>query len=145
MTPSGSERSSAEVIIVGGGPAGATTAWMAARAGLDVVVLERARFPRDKACAEYVSPEASRILADMSLLERLEQAGAAQLAGMRVRAPGGDSFRGDFAGVHGFSSFRNRGLAMRRPTFDAMLLREAEAAGALPRRPLDRLRRGGRR
>jgi len=131
MTPSESEtRTAAEVVIVGGGPAGATLAWMAARAGLDVVVLERARFPRDKPCAEYVSPEASRILADMSVLERIEQGGAAQLAGMRVRAPSGASFRGDFAGVRGFSSFRKRGLAMRRPTFDAVLLREAEAAGA---------------
>ena len=37
---------SAEVVVVGGGPAGSATAWWLARAGVDVVVLDKARFPR---------------------------------------------------------------------------------------------------
>src|SRR5215469_2248522 len=125
-----SDRGPAEVVIVGGGPAGASTAWMLARAGIDVLVLERARFPRDKPCAEYVSPEASRILAELGVLHELETSGAAQLAGMLVRAPSGVSFRGDFAAGHGFQGFRDRGLALRRPIFDTVLLRRAQAAGA---------------
>ncbi len=120
----------ADVVIVGGGPAGSATAWMLARAGLAVVLLDRARFPREKPCAEYVSPQASRILAEMGVLERVEAAGAAQLAGMVVRAPSGAWFRGDFAADHGFRGFRDRGLALPRPTFDTVLLRAAEAAGA---------------
>ena len=52
----------AEVIVVGGGPAGSATAWALARAGVDALVLDRAWFPRDKVCAEYLSPQASRIL-----------------------------------------------------------------------------------
>ncbi len=125
-----SDRGPAEVVVVGGGPAGASTAWMLARAGLDVMVLERARFPRDKPCAEYVSPEASRILAELGVLRELEASGAAQLGGMIVRAPSGVSFRGDFAAGHGFRGFRDKGLALRRPIFDTVLLRQAEAAGA---------------
>ena len=48
----------AEVIVVGGGPAGSTAAHLLARAGCDVLLLDRARFPRDKPCSEYLSPQA---------------------------------------------------------------------------------------
>jgi flavin-dependent dehydrogenase len=131
MTASGPVAgASVEVIVVGGGPAGAASAWMLARAGVEVVVLERARFPRDKPCAEYVSPQALRILAEMGVLEQIEAAGAAHLNGMIVRAPNGVSFRGDFAANHPFHGFRDRGLGIRRPLLDQILLRQAEAAGA---------------
>jgi geranylgeranyl reductase family protein len=46
----------ADVIVVGGGPAGAATAIHLARAGLSVLILERARFPRDKVCGDFVGP-----------------------------------------------------------------------------------------
>ena len=59
----------AEVLVVGGGPAGSSVAFALARAGTDVLLLDRARFPRPKPCAEYLSPEASRILADMGALD----------------------------------------------------------------------------
>ena len=45
-----------DVLVVGGGPAGSSCAWRLARAGLEVVVLDRARFPRDKVCAGWVTP-----------------------------------------------------------------------------------------
>jgi flavin-dependent dehydrogenase len=45
-----------DVLIVGGGPAGSSCAWMLRRAGLDVVVLDRAVFPRDKVCAGWITP-----------------------------------------------------------------------------------------
>jgi flavin-dependent dehydrogenase len=47
-----------DVLIVGGGPAGSTCAWELGRAGLDVVVADRAVFPRDKPCAGWVTPAA---------------------------------------------------------------------------------------
>src|SRR5688572_10731744 len=81
--------SSCEVLVVGGGPAGASTAVALARAGVDVVVVDRARFPRPKPCAEYLSPEASRVLDAMGVLGAVEATGAAQLAGVLVRAPNG--------------------------------------------------------
>lgn len=118
------------MIVVGGGPAGAATAWSLARAGVDVLVLDRAVFPRDKACGEYLSPQASRILSDMGALEEIESAGAAHLAGMIVRAPNGESIRGEFAAGHGFRGFRDRGLAVRRTVLDDILLRRARTAGA---------------
>ena len=120
----------APVIVVGGGPAGAATAWALAREGVEVVVLDRARFPRDKPCSEYMSPQASRVLAQMGTLAAVEAAGAAQLAGMVVRAPDGARIRGEFAAGHGFRGFRDRGLALRRRRLDPLLLDAARRAGA---------------
>ena len=120
----------ADVIVAGGGPAGASTAWFLARAGVDVLVLDRARFPRDKPCSEYMSPQASRILAAMGVLDSIERAGAARLSGMSVRSPAGTTMRGDFAASHGYKGYSNHGLALRRTILDEILLRRAEAGGA---------------
>ncbi|MDQ6827659.1 MAG: NAD(P)/FAD-dependent oxidoreductase [Gemmatimonadota bacterium] len=122
--------SDADVIVVGGGPAGASTAWALAKAGADVLILDRAHFPRDKPCAEYLSPEASRILAKMGVLDACEAAGAAHLAGMIVRSPNGAEMRGDFLAQHGFRGFRDWGLALRRVKLDAIILDSARTAGA---------------
>jgi flavin-dependent dehydrogenase len=54
----------ADAIVVGGGPAGSTCAWKLRQAGLDVIVLDRARFPRPKLCAGWVTP---KVLADLEL------------------------------------------------------------------------------
>ena len=126
-------RNDAQVIVVGGGPAGAATAFHLARAGVHVVILDRAHFPRDKPCSEYMSPQASRILDAMGVLETIERSGAAHLAGMRVRAPNGATFQGRFAEVRGYRGFRDRGLALRRTILDALLLDRARAVGAIVR------------
>ncbi|HET6680734.1 MAG TPA: NAD(P)/FAD-dependent oxidoreductase [Gemmatimonadaceae bacterium] len=118
------------VIVVGGGPAGASTAFGLARNGVDVLLIDRAHFPRDKPCAEYLSPEAARPLHEMGALAAIDAEGPAHLHGMRVRAPGGDVIHGEFAAAHGFHGFRDRGLALRRTVLDAILLDRARAAGA---------------
>ena len=120
----------AEVIVVGAGPAGAATAWALARSGVDVLLLDRAYFPRDKVCGEYLSPQASRLLHEMGALARVEASGAPQLRGMTVRSPNGAEMRGQFAGAHGFRGFRDRGLAVRRRVLDSILVDCARAAGA---------------
>ena len=78
----------AEVIIVGGGPAGASTAHALARDGVDVLVLDRAKFPRDKTCAEYLSPQASRILSDMNVLDEIERSSPAHVEPGEYRTRG---------------------------------------------------------
>ena len=119
-----------DAVIVGAGPAGSSTAFFMARAGARVLVLDRARFPRAKPCAEYLSPQASRLLSEMGALDLVEGAGASHLAGMVVRAPNGAQLRGDFVAQHGFRAFRDRGLALRRIKLDPILLDRARAAGA---------------
>lgn len=120
----------ADIIVVGGGPAGSSTAWFLAQAGVDVLVLDRARFPRDKLCSEYMSPQAARILAAMGALEEVESAGATKLTGMTITSPAGTMVRGDFKGSHHFKGYRDYGLALRRTVLDEILLRRAQAGGA---------------
>jgi flavin-dependent dehydrogenase len=97
---------------------------------VDVLVLDRARFPRDKVCAEFLSPQGSRILADMGVLEEVEASKPAHLRGMRIRSPSGQVADGEYASTHGFHAFRDRGLAIRRTVLDEIVLRGARSAGA---------------
>lgn len=120
----------AEVVVVGGGPAGSAIASFLARAGVDVTLLERAHFPRDKPCAEYLSPQASRLLKELAVLEEVQKQVHAELAGMAIRAPDGTSFTGEFASVPGYRGFRDSGIAIRRQTLDAILLERARTLGA---------------
>lgn len=118
-----------QVLVVGGGPAGASTAWHLAQQGVDVLLVDRAVFPRDKPCGEYLSPEASRILHSMGALQLVEKSGAAQLTGMSIYTRSGAVIRGAFVSSHGFRGFRDCGLAIRRPVLDAILLDRARSAG----------------
>jgi flavin-dependent dehydrogenase len=120
----------ADVIVVGGGPAGAATAWALARNGADVLVLDRAHFPRGKACAEYLSPQARRILAEMGALDAVIGAGAAPLAGMSIHAVSGRSFEGRFDARSAGAADPSMGLGIRREVLDTILLGRARAAGA---------------
>lgn len=120
----------ADVLVVGAGPAGSSTAYQLARRGVQVRVVDRAAFPRSKPCAECLSPQASRILHDMGALAELEAA-AVQLRGMIVRAPDGSSARGDYESAHGYTPFRARGLSLRREQLDVALLERARRAGAV--------------
>lgn len=47
---------SCEVLVIGGGPAGSTCAWALTRAGVDVIVMDKRTFPRDKVCAGWITP-----------------------------------------------------------------------------------------
>src|SRR5437867_12679810 len=60
-----------DVVIVGAGPAGATAAILLAQAGARAVILDKARFPRDKLCGEFVSPEALGVLNRTGVLQGL--------------------------------------------------------------------------
>jgi len=121
---------SVDVLVVGGGPAGAATAALLSRAGVQVTVLDRARFPRPKACAEFLSPQAARVLERLGVLDRIEAAGPARLDGLVIRAPGGALVRGDYAAAHGYRAHRDYALSLPRTTLDPLLLANARAAGA---------------
>jgi geranylgeranyl reductase family protein len=116
--------------VVGGGPAGAATAAWAARAGLDVLLVERERFPREKACSEYLSPEATRDLDGLGVLERVEASGAVRLHGFRIVADDGSEVTGRFPSGPGRRPYRPYGLALPRCVLDTLVLEAAAAWGA---------------
>ncbi|HZC04916.1 MAG TPA: FAD-dependent oxidoreductase [Ktedonobacterales bacterium] len=121
-----------DVAIVGAGPAGAATAIHLAREGLRVVVVDRCVFPRDKPCAEYLSPAAEPLLAQLGIADLLDEARSHRLRGFRIYAPGGRVFQGDFAatrGPNGASLFET-GLVIPRSRLDAAILTGARRAGA---------------
>jgi len=109
-----------DVVVVGAGPAGSATALLLARAGLDVRIVERARFPRVKACGEYLGGGSVDALARLDVLDAV-RAVAAPLHGVRICAAGAPAATLPFA----------RGaLACARADLDATLLDAALAAGA---------------
>ena len=114
--------------MVGGGPAGAATAAWAARAGLDVLLVERATFQREKACSEYVSPAATRDLQALGVLDELVSGGAARLTGMRIVADDGASVVGRYPATTPAGPLPY-GLALPRSRLDAVVLAAAVRAG----------------
>ncbi len=119
-----------DAVVVGAGPAGSATALLLARAGAHVLLLDRARFPRDKPCSEYLSPETTRVLERLGggVVEAVAAASHARLTGMKVVAPSGAEMVGRFDRTGERFSF-----ALPRTSFDTILRRAAEAAGAVVR------------
>jgi geranylgeranyl reductase family protein len=105
-----------EVVVVGGGPAGCAAASFLRQAGHDVLLLDAARFPRDKVCGEGISPEAWRLLKAMGACPAVRALRPQPLHGMRLTAPNGTTF----AGTYG--SLREPGFAVRRTALDETLL-----------------------
>ncbi len=120
-----------DVAIAGAGPAGAALAIRLARAGLRVVACDRAVFPREKTCSEFMSPEGVRHLASLGVLERVERSGGLRIRGTSVSAPFGASLTGLFARAG--RPFRPTGLSVPRRILDHALVCAAREAGALVR------------
>ena len=113
-----------DVVVVGGGPAGSAAAVFLRQRGRDVVLIDEARFPRDKICGESVSPGSRRLLAELGVAEAVRDLAPRPLLGMTLTAPNGTSFRGDYRDV------AEPGFAARRQAFDKVLLDRARASGA---------------
>jgi flavin-dependent dehydrogenase len=120
---------SPDVLVIGAGPAGSATAALLARQGVDVVAIDRAAFPRDKPCAEYLSPETVRLLDGLGIVAQLEHDGARPLAGTVVRGPRGAHLHGLFARARP-APLRPTGLSVTRWVLDQHLAQAARSAGA---------------
>lgn len=113
-----------EVLVIGAGPAGATTAMLLAESGHDVVLLDKARFPRAKACAEYVNPAAAEILGRIGIHGRALEAGAAPVAGMTVITSREARFTLDYVTGTSYPA-----LGLSREQLDWLLIAGAREAG----------------
>jgi geranylgeranyl reductase family protein len=126
-----------EVLVVGGGPAGSTCAWALRRLGVDVVLLDRSLFPRDKVCAGWITPQIVEEL-DLDLGAYGEERTLQPIRGFCVSRMGDRESAIDFGRVVSFG--------IRRCEFDDYLLTRSGARLRLgePLRTIERTSEGWR-
>ena len=116
---------SADVLVVGAGPAGSSTALRLAQAGLDVLLLEKSTFPREKVCGDGLTPRAVKQLVSMGIPVEAGD-GWYPNKGLRIIG-GGVRLELDWPELSSYPGF---GLVRNRRDFDETLARAAQKAGA---------------
>lgn len=114
-----------DVFVAGAGPAGAALSHFLARKGVRVFCADKARFPRQKVCGEFISPEARRTLAALALEDALRE--AAPITGYRLTGPHGRQWEGEFPPL---PDAQGPALGLSRLRLDALLLSAARTVGA---------------
>jgi geranylgeranyl reductase family protein len=123
--PAAAFSDTADVIIVGAGPGGSAAAYHLATAGLDVLMLEKTSFPREKVCGDGLTPRAVKALTSMGI-PVVPGDGWLLNKGLRIIGGGG---RIELAWPD-LSSFPGYGTVRTRTDFDQLLARHAQKAGA---------------
>ena len=125
MSGTTTEQSAADVVVVGAGPAGSSAAYWLASAGLDVAVLEKSAFPREKVCGDGLTPRGVQALEDMGI-DTSPAAGWVRHKGLRVHG-GGQVVEVDWPHLEHWPAYS---LVRRRSELDALLADHAQTAGA---------------
>ncbi len=115
-----------DVIVIGAGPGGASTAYFLAKAGHDVLLLDKSNFPRDKTCGDGLTPRALGVLTEMGLLKELERLGF-HANSLEIAAPGGYAVKIKFPKIGRWPDFS---LVVPRQLLDDLILKRATMAGA---------------
>ena len=115
----------AQVIVVGAGPGGSAAAHALAQQGLDVLLLEKSSFPREKVCGDGLTPRAVKSLLDMGI-DTSEDNGFIRNHGLRIL---GGGMRLELPWPE-LASFPDYGRVRPRLDFDELLVRHAQQAGA---------------
>jgi len=115
-----------DAIIIGGGPAGASAAIHLAARGARVLLAEQKKFPREKLCGEFISPECLEHFTRLGVLERMTEAGGARVSQTVFYAPSG---RGLAVPSAWFGGGEGGALGLSRAEMDARLLARAKDAG----------------
>jgi geranylgeranyl reductase family protein len=124
------KKRAADVLVVGGGPAGSTLAWDLARKGVRVVLLERRRFPREKVCGDYVDPRGIEVLRAMGCLERLERSRPPRITRTATHVDWTRHYEGPIPFYGESDHLVAHGYTIPREQLDAAMLEAAVRAGA---------------
>ncbi len=119
-----------DVIVVGGGPAGSAMGWSLARRGVRVAILERAIFPREKVCGDFVEPAGLRILEAMGCIDALDAPSRLPITTNRVYFGPRLAYRGEIPYYEGGHGLPAHGYIVPRDQLDTVLLERARAASA---------------
>lgn len=119
-----------DAIVVGGGPAGSVMGWSLARRGVRVAILERAVFPREKVCGDFVEPAGLRILSAMGCEPAIASEERLPITTNRVYFGPRLAYRGDIPYYEGGHGLPKHGYIVPRHELDTVLLERAEAASA---------------
>jgi len=124
-----------DLIIVGGGPAGAGAALYAHRQGLRALILERATFPRDKSCGDSISGKSLAILHELELLQEVTDLPGTVVRRVLLGSPDGSDAVFDLDGETYSDPLTDSctpagGLMIQRLTFDALLFERAREVSA---------------
>ncbi len=107
-----------DALIVGGGPAGSSCAWALSRAGIDVAILDKSTFPRDKVCGGWITPQVIDAL-DVDILDYSRARTLQPITGFKTGCMGSRETETDYA--------RPVSYGIRRVEFDDYLLRRSGA------------------
>lgn len=117
-----------DVIIIGGGPAGTATGLFLRNRGYHILLLDQARFPRDKVCGEFISPAADFILEELGALSLIEAANPLRLEGVCISSYENNELSVTFPPKPGHPR-RMTSLSLPRIVLDNILLNRARAEG----------------
>ena len=124
MAQSAAAAASVDVLVIGAGPGGSTAAWFLARHGVDVALVEKAAFPREKVCGDGLTPRVVKLLDEMGIDSA--DPGFARVEGLRIY--------GKYASLElpwpVLADWPDYGLVRTRLDFDQLLAQHAAKAGA---------------
>lgn len=127
----------ADCVVIGGGPAGAAIAALAAARGVKTLLVERECFPRDKVCGEFVSAEGCSVLARLGVLPDFTAMGAMPMDACLLADAKGRSVT---APLPDLKQAGREAMGITRAALDEVLLHHAAARGVIVRERVIALR-----
>lgn len=130
-------------IIIGAGPAGTSAAILLAQSGRRVLLLEKSRFPREKLCGEFITPECLNFFEKLGVRQRMLDAGAKTIRRFSIFAPDGRSLE---VPMEWIADGHPHAISLTRAAMDFVLLERAREVGVEIREGFQvspRLRREG--
>jgi menaquinone-9 beta-reductase len=115
-----------DVIIIGAGPAGSAVSTLLAREGLRVLLLEKSRFPREKLCGEFITPDCLNVFDRLGVSELIFDAGAKIIDQWTLFSPDG---RGVAVPMEWIADGHRHAIGISRARMDLILLERAKEVG----------------